>query len=252
MPKQPERPYAKRIMHKIDSAVKKSINEYSSVVYEQMKQAFNNSITAFYDSYQPHEKYTYGEYFMFFDVHGNPVYHRYKYWKRRKSFYKALHANKSRDIELLSVNGINGFRATIHISGRNILLRHNISKPKKGKNRPSVPDGNEWLFNRGYSESIHGFTPRENTQWWGTGSDWHHKEPVRGTFKNGRQYFTTKPLPSHAVPDYMSQYIADSENGKKYRGYHKMTHDAIKEIRRNIRYGDDLKNIIKKNLRSSL
>lgn len=251
MPKQPQRPYAKRIMSRIDSAVKKSIKEYSSVVYGQMKQAFYNSISAYYDDYTPRNKHDHGYYFLFFDAHRNPVYHRYKYWKRKYSFFKALHANKNKDIELLTVDGINGFRVTLHISGRNINLQHNISKQKSGKNRPSVPDGNEWLFSRGYSESIHGFTPRENDTWGkNMKTDWHHRIPRYQYFKISGTQYDTRPLPRHAVPKYKAQDIADQEAGRKYKGYYKMTHDAIKEIRKNMRKSSDLKDIIKKNLRS--
>ena len=201
-----ERTFNKRIMNKINTAVRRAIKDYSNVIYERMKNNFYNGIDQFYKSYSPQTKYEYGEYVTIKSDNSGFKTHIYKYWKRQHSLYEALDDNKKKSIEYIEDNGISGFRITLHISGSNIKTKHHADVQWGHNNWPVRP--NEWIFRRAYLEGIHGFTPKENKVWdTGTsarrsvGTAWHHNLPQFNPNAVHDRMFTLKrvPLPFDSV-----------------------------------------------------
>ena len=110
MGRRSERIYNKKIMNKINTAVRRSIKDYSGIIYDRMKQNFDNAIDVFYNDYTPQTKYTHGTYITQKSDGSGFKTHFYKYWKRKYSLYKALYDNKKKSIEYITDGDIYGFR----------------------------------------------------------------------------------------------------------------------------------------------
>ena len=239
-----QRPYVKRIMKKIETAVKRGMRDYSYVVHDAMKDAFNTSIDAFYNNYTPTNKYE-GRYLVGFNKDGSFRYRKFKYWRRRKSLYQALKTNKHNDVKFKRDGDIFGFSSTIRFSGKNIKVKHH-------NERQGYHNANEWIFNRAYFNAIHGFTKEEDYNWFdsqgeslnslGKKNKWHHNIIYNSIGNDNKMKYSIEP-----VNILMSRQTIPSDNYFKnknmivatkawYSGYAGMTHNTIQDIRLNFRH----------------